>query len=114
MQIIDLHLIVKRRRVSQGFELNMKSPIFIVVVLTTFGLLQQVLATIGQCECNTLLIRDGNTKKVFGDCLEPDKTGKYFCYVNPDSGCTDERKSRRGSGLLWSYKACDAIEEFCK
>ena len=65
------------------------------------------------CQCNGLQLSDGNSGKQIGQCLTT-IGGKYWCYVNSNSGCLDKRRSSRDSQLEYSFEACksqSAIDE---
>jgi hypothetical protein len=44
-----------------------------------------------------------------GECLQIDKTGQFFCYVSPTSGCADKKPSQRNIGAFYSYRGCDIM-----
>ena len=65
------------------------------------------------CECNGLQIYDGNSGRQIGQCLTT-LGGRYWCYVNPYSGCYDAKKSSRTTGsfqLEYSFLACNNLKE---
>ena len=40
-----------------------------------------------------------------------DKTGQFFCYVNPTSGCADKKPSQHNIGAFYSYSGCDIMSQ---
>jgi len=77
-----------------------------VVVITAFlvGFIFQF-SHVSACSCKTMTIFDQKTQQPIGNCLTRYK-GKYWCYVNPNSGCGDQGESTRAVGLYWSSQAC--------
>ena len=80
--------------------------IFLVILLMDAEL-------VSGCECNGLQIYDGNSGRQIGQCLTS-LGGRYWCYVNPYSGCYDAKKSSRTTGsfqLEYSFLACNNLKE---
>ena len=57
------------------------------------------------CQCNSLTLYDGNSRQQIGQCLTI-FNNRFWCYVNPNSGCTDAQPSSRARGLFLSFNAC--------
>merc|ERR1719182_33896 len=60
------------------------------------------------CTCSGTILEDGNTGHSIGECLTKLR-GRYWCYVNPNTLCSDKTPSSRSSAaikLYYSYDAC--------
>jgi len=61
-----------------------------------------------ECECNGSLKLNRQRDAHIGQCLTEDKTGKFFCFVNPKSGCADKARWQH-SGAFFSYRGCEIM-----
>merc|ERR1712212_202935 len=60
------------------------------------------------CDCSGTILEDAKTGLNIGECLTKYR-GRYWCYVNPNSRCPDQKLSTRNGGaikLYYSYEAC--------
>merc|ERR1712079_938835 len=58
------------------------------------------------CECNGSLLLDGHRNAYVGECLVKGG-GRYFCYVDPASSCSDKGESNPNHGAFYSFIACN-------
>ena len=60
----------------------------------------------GECLCNNNNVGDEGGCKTLG--LDPVRTGhaKYWCFVDPDSHCSDKKQSSLVEGQFYSFQAC--------
>ena len=61
---------------------------------------------IGECLCNNYNVEDEGGCNTLG--LDPVRTGhaKYWCFVDPDSQCSDKKQSSIAEGHFYSFQAC--------
>ena len=60
----------------------------------------------GECLCNNKNAGDEGGCNTLG--LDPVRTGhaKYWCFVDPDSHCSDKKQSSLVEGQFYSFQAC--------
>jgi len=60
-----------------------------------------------RCRCNGFIGTNPSNRRQQGQCMT-EQGGRYYCYVDRNSRCTDRRRSQTftGRGSWWSYNAC--------
>ena len=67
--------------------------------------------TVSACNCNGITQYDYNSGRNIGECLTT-FNGRPFCYVDPYSGCSDQKYSSRSTPdnqIFYSFNACQGI-----
>merc|ERR1711979_11507 len=64
------------------------------------------------CKCSDITVLDSRSGLHAGNCIHPDPSGRYYCYVSSTSDCPDKVASSRAPGLYASYTACDLLSPY--
>merc|ERR1712008_597960 len=87
---------------------NLVEPTMKIQVLMFLAIMLIDAELVSGCQCNGLQLPDGNSGRQIGQCLTT-IGGRYWCYVNNNSGCYDKRRSSRNSLLEYSFDACQSF-----